>query len=79
MHPNAKANFGFALTVFFVNIGLWMQLISKVRAGGGTSGEGKKGIPPHILQMLQNRWKVSIEDKVGFKSYDEMRKAVAEL
>jgi len=52
--------------------------VSKVRSGGGTIGEGK-GIPPKILEMLRHRWKISIEDKIGFKSYADMRKAIAEL
>jgi len=53
--------------------------VSKVRAGGGTTGEGKKGLPPHVLEMLKNRWKISVEDKCGLKSYEELRKAVNEL
>jgi len=52
--------------------------VSKVRTGGGTTGEGK-GIPSHILEMLRNRWKISVEDKIGFKSYADLRKAVVEL
>lgn len=52
--------------------------VSKVRSGGGAVGEGK-GIPPRVLEMLRQRWKTGIEDKIGFKSYDALRKAVAEL
>jgi len=40
--------------------------VSKVRKGGGTTGEGK-GIPPHILEMLRKRWKMIWKHKLHKK------------
>jgi hypothetical protein len=49
--------------------------VSKVRTGGGTSGEGK-AIPESVTKMLADRWIHSIETKTGLKSYEEMRAVV---
>merc|ERR1719361_526166 len=38
--------------------------VSKVRAGGGSTGEGKK-LPPKVVEMLQNRWNMSVHSKTG--------------
>jgi len=51
---------------------------SKVRSGGGVSGEGKK-IPAVVLEMLEDRWKAVMEQRYGFQSYDDLRKAISEL
>eukprot|EP00928_Gymnodinium_smaydae_P009805 TRINITY_DN13677_c0_g1_i1.p1 TRINITY_DN13677_c0_g1~~TRINITY_DN13677_c0_g1_i1.p1 ORF type:complete len:325 (-),score=60.20 TRINITY_DN13677_c0_g1_i1:195-1169(-) len=53
--------------------------VSKVRAGGGTVGEGTKGLPPAVLKMLRDRWEISVKAKIGFASYADLRKAVSEL
>lgn len=53
--------------------------VSKVRAGGGTVGEGKKGLPAKVKEMLHSRWKLSIHTKFGLESYEDLRKAVGEL
>mmetsp|Transcript_48004 Transcript_48004/g.85166 ORF Transcript_48004/g.85166 Transcript_48004/m.85166 type:complete len:86 (-) Transcript_48004:3-260(-) len=52
--------------------------VSKVRAGGGSVGESK-ALPPKVLEMLRNRWEVSVKAKIGFESYKEMRSAVQSL
>jgi hypothetical protein len=49
--------------------------VSKVRAGGGTVGEGKM-IPEAVLEKLTNRWEISVQKKLGFESYADMRAAV---
>eukprot|EP00929_Paragymnodinium_shiwhaense_P027349 TRINITY_DN16066_c0_g3_i1.p1 TRINITY_DN16066_c0_g3~~TRINITY_DN16066_c0_g3_i1.p1 ORF type:complete len:359 (-),score=57.66 TRINITY_DN16066_c0_g3_i1:26-997(-) len=49
--------------------------VSKVRAGGGTTGEGSK-LPPKVAEMLRKRWEISVEAKTGLKTYAEMREAV---
>jgi hypothetical protein len=49
--------------------------VSKVRAGGGTSGEGKV-IPDSVTKMLNDRWKLTMETKTGLASYDDLRAAV---
>lgn len=52
--------------------------VSKVRTGGGTSGGGKV-IPEAVRKMLQDRWEISVADKIGLSSYEEMRTAVNQL
>eukprot|EP00927_Polykrikos_kofoidii_P073452 TRINITY_DN69490_c0_g1_i1.p1 TRINITY_DN69490_c0_g1~~TRINITY_DN69490_c0_g1_i1.p1 ORF type:complete len:328 (-),score=51.98 TRINITY_DN69490_c0_g1_i1:44-1027(-) len=52
--------------------------VSKVRKGGGVVGEGKSAITEHVRQMLHQRWKITIEEKIGFASYADMRRAVSE-
>lgn len=52
--------------------------VSKVRTGGGTTGEGK-GLPEKVSQMLDKRWATSVEAKIGFKSYTDMRSAIAQV
>lgn len=53
--------------------------VSKVRSGGGTTGEGSKILSAHILQMLSRRWDISVKEKTGLESYDDMVAAVASL
>lgn len=52
--------------------------VSKVRAGGGSVGEGKV-IPEAVLEKLKKRWEVSVQEKIGFKSYADMRAAFQQL
>mmetsp|Transcript_50069 Transcript_50069/g.112754 ORF Transcript_50069/g.112754 Transcript_50069/m.112754 type:complete len:359 (-) Transcript_50069:123-1199(-) len=52
--------------------------VSKVRAGGGKMGEGK-ALPESVTKMLEQRWQGTMAAKTGLKSYDELRKAAAEL
>mmetsp|Transcript_113931 Transcript_113931/g.368128 ORF Transcript_113931/g.368128 Transcript_113931/m.368128 type:complete len:330 (+) Transcript_113931:157-1146(+) len=52
--------------------------VSKVRSGGGTTGEGKT-LPPRVSEMLAHRWTLSVEPQTGLKSYDDMRKALGDL
>lgn len=52
--------------------------VSKVRTGGGTTGEGRL-LPPAVATMLEERWARSVAAPTGLKSYGELRKAVAEL
>jgi len=52
--------------------------VSKVRAGGGTAGEGN-ALPDHVATMLAHRWEISVLAKTELVSYEDMRKAVAEL
>jgi aryl sulfotransferase len=51
---------------------------SKVRAGGGTTGEGKV-LPENVLEMLRKRWENTVEAKTGLKSYADMRDALRQL
>lgn len=53
--------------------------VSKVRAGGGSVGEGQKGLPPSVREMLASRWEKSVLPRTGFKSYAEMRAAIGKL
>jgi len=52
--------------------------VSKVRTGGGVSGEGKR-LPEDVQAMLQRRWQTSVEAKIGFASYNDLREAVGRL
>jgi len=52
--------------------------VSKVRAGGGNVGEGK-ALPANVASMLEQRWQGTMVTKTGLKSYDDLRKAAAEL
>lgn len=49
--------------------------VSKVRAGGGTPNAGKE-LPAEVVEMLRNRWELSVEAKSGLKTYADMRRAV---
>eukprot|EP00930_Biecheleria_cincta_P054998 TRINITY_DN41371_c0_g1_i1.p1 TRINITY_DN41371_c0_g1~~TRINITY_DN41371_c0_g1_i1.p1 ORF type:complete len:336 (+),score=53.78 TRINITY_DN41371_c0_g1_i1:52-1008(+) len=52
--------------------------VSKVRAGGGSVGQGKS-LPPEVVKMLENRWELTVASKTGLKCYADMRKAVGQL
>merc|ERR1712192_179454 len=42
--------------------------ITKVRKGGGTTGEGR-ALPPRVAKMLEVRWETSVRSKTGLESY----------
>jgi aryl sulfotransferase len=56
----------------------FVQGATKVRTGGGKTGEGKI-IPHPVLEMLRQRWNGTVKAKIGLESYEDLRKAVAEL
>lgn len=49
--------------------------VSKVRAGGGSVGEGK-ALPPAVAKMLRDRWERSVHSRTGLATYEDMRAAV---
>eukprot|EP00746_Dinoflagellata_sp_MGD_P114128 gnl/MRDRNA2_/MRDRNA2_50715_c0_seq1.p1 gnl/MRDRNA2_/MRDRNA2_50715_c0~~gnl/MRDRNA2_/MRDRNA2_50715_c0_seq1.p1 ORF type:complete len:345 (-),score=70.09 gnl/MRDRNA2_/MRDRNA2_50715_c0_seq1:29-988(-) len=51
---------------------------SKVRVGGGKVGDSKN-LPDEVKEMLRKRWENTVQAKIGFKDYDEMRQAIAKL
>jgi len=52
--------------------------VSKVRAGGGTVGQGG-ALAPDVAAMLADRWARSVRPAMGLGSYADLRRAVAEL
>jgi len=52
--------------------------VSKVRAGGGTAGQGK-ALPQDVAAMLEDRWAQSVATPTGLQSYSDLRRAIAEL
>merc|ERR1712194_355951 len=52
--------------------------VSKVRAGGGSVGEGAKALPPAVFEMLKKRWDMSVFPRTGCADYAAMREAIRE-
>lgn len=47
-------------------------IIGMVRPDGGQVGQGKALLPETIKEYVDKRWKETVEEKLGFKNYQEM-------
>lgn len=56
--------------------GFSLDHLGKLREG--RVGGYREGIPPSIVQKLDERWLKDMEPVTGFKTYEEMRRAVNE-
>ena len=50
------------------------EYVSRVRKGGGRSGDGQK-LPPEIIAYVDQLWQEIVTPKLGFKDLKEMREA----
>lgn len=53
----------------------WKPQMGMVRADGGQIGQGRTGIPPPILHLIQQRWDESVGKAFNFPTYEDMYKA----
>jgi hypothetical protein len=49
--------------------------LNKVR--NGQVGESKEVVPDHIKEELDRVWQTEITEKIGLKTYDDLRKELA--
>ena len=47
---------------------------AKVR--NGVSGQGKRSLGKSAIELIDKRWKETIEKELGFKNYAEMRESI---
>lgn len=53
--------------------------VSKVRKGGGTTGEGKAHLPDEMVTLLSTRWDSCLNARQGLQTYQDLRDAVSEM
>lgn len=49
--------------------------MSSSKINQGVVGSGLKKLPPCLVSEIEDKWKRVIEPTLGFKSYDELRRA----
>jgi hypothetical protein len=57
----------------------WKPQMGMVRPDGGKIGQGRQGLHPGIVQLLEGRWKEIVQPVTGYASYAEMYQANSAL